>query len=113
VALTARLEQMDEMTRAGRYPGEGVVQQVSRGLAAFAREDYPAAITILSLLLLHTERLGGGSRAQNDLVEFTVLRACYRDERYTSVPARELVILGSHRSATLTRVLRSLREPSE
>jgi hypothetical protein len=75
-ALAVRLQQMDELTRAGRYPGEGVVQQVSRGLAAFARADYAESIAVLSPLLPQTERLGGGSRAQLDLVEFTALRAC-------------------------------------
>jgi tetratricopeptide (TPR) repeat protein len=75
-SLQARLEQMEELERAGRYPEGGVVPVVSRGLAAYARGDYAGAITQLTPLLDQTERLGGGSRAQFDIVDFTVMRAC-------------------------------------
>jgi len=75
-SLQTRLEQMEELERAGRYPQGGVVPAVSRGLAAYARGDYAGAIAQLTPLLDKTERLGGGSRAQFDLVEFTAMRAC-------------------------------------
>ena len=74
-ALQAWLEQMEELGRAGRYPGGMIVPDVARGLAAFARGDHAGAIAKLEPLLAETERLGGGSRAQHDLVEFTLLRA--------------------------------------
>ena len=88
-SLQTRLEQMDELERAGRYPQGGFVPAVSRGLAAYARGDYAGAIAQLAPLLDQTERLGGGSRAQLDLVEFTAMRAC--------------ILLG--RSDELTRLL--------
>lgn len=74
-ALQAWLEQMEELARAGRYPGGTIVPEVARGLAAFAQGDHASAIAKLAPLLVATERLGGGSRAQHDLVEFTLLRA--------------------------------------
>ena len=74
-ALQARLAGMEALARAGRYPEGAIVPAVARGLAAFAGRDYAAAIAALSPYLAETERLGG-SRAQLDLVEFTVLRAC-------------------------------------
>ncbi len=69
------VEQMEDLARAGRYPGGMIIPDVSRGLAAFARGDHAGAIAKLAPLLAETERLGGGSRAQHDLVEFTLLRA--------------------------------------
>src|SRR6516162_7235982 len=42
--------------------------------ASFAREDFPGAIAALARLAGQNERIGG-SRAQHDLIEFTLLRA--------------------------------------
>jgi Tfp pilus assembly protein PilF len=81
-ALSVRLQRMDALTQTGRYAGDGVVQKVAKGLAAYAQADYAGAIATLMPLLLETERLGGGSRAQHDLVDFTVLRACVLTGRH-------------------------------
>ena len=48
---------------------------LSRGFTAFERGDFSAAIEALGPLAAETERIGG-SRAQHDLIEFTLLRAC-------------------------------------
>jgi hypothetical protein len=45
-----------------------------RGFAAFERRDFAAAIEALAPLAGQNERIGG-SRAQHDLIEFTLLRA--------------------------------------
>ena len=42
--------------------------------ASFAREDFSGAIAALAPLAGQNERIGG-SRAQHDLIEFTLLRA--------------------------------------
>jgi hypothetical protein len=47
---------------------------VARGFAAFERRDFAAAIDALEPIAGELERLGG-SRAQLDLVEFTLLKA--------------------------------------
>jgi hypothetical protein len=89
--LDALVGEMDERARIGRYPEGGIVQETARGLAAFAAGDWANAINRLSPLLAETERLAG-SRAQLDLIEFTVLRACVeaaarRNARRTRQPS--------------------------
>ncbi|HEV2185870.1 MAG TPA: hypothetical protein VGR70_01600 [Stellaceae bacterium] len=73
-ALEARTRQIDELARVGRYPSGAVVPAVSRGFAAFERGDFSAAIDALAPIAGELERIGG-SRAQLDLVEFTLLKA--------------------------------------
>lgn len=74
-ALEARLRQMVDLERAGRYPSGPVIPALSRALLAFQRRDFSTAIEVLEPLLAQSERIGG-SRAQTDLVEFTLLKAC-------------------------------------
>jgi len=73
--LEARTRQMEDLARAGRYPSGSVIPAASRGFTAFARGDFDTAIAALEPLLAESERIGG-SRAQTDLVEFTLLKAC-------------------------------------
>jgi tetratricopeptide (TPR) repeat protein len=73
-ALEARAGQMDELARNGRYPSGPCVPAVARGFAAFERRDFSAAIGALEPIAGELERIGG-SRAQLDLVEFTLLKA--------------------------------------
>jgi hypothetical protein len=48
--------------------------ELARGFVAFERGDYAAAIAALAPLARQSERIGG-SRAQHDLIEFTLLKA--------------------------------------
>jgi hypothetical protein len=73
-ALEARARQMDEIARQGRYPSGPCVPAVSYAFAAFERQDFAAAIDALRPIAGELERIGG-SRAQLDLVEFTLLKA--------------------------------------
>jgi tetratricopeptide (TPR) repeat protein len=73
-ALEARARQMDELARDGRYPSGPCIPTVSRAFAAFERRDFAAAIEALEPIAGELERIGG-SRAQLDLVEFTLLKA--------------------------------------
>ncbi len=74
-ALEARIAQMAALERAGRYPSGPVIPAVSRAFLAYGRGEFGAAITTLEPILAQSERIGG-SRAQTDLVEFTLLSAC-------------------------------------
>ncbi len=74
-ALEARLCAVEALGGTGRYPSGPVIPTLSRGFTAYQRGDYGMAIAILEPVLALSERLGG-SRAQTDLVEFTLLRAC-------------------------------------
>ncbi|HJU19679.1 MAG TPA: tetratricopeptide repeat protein [Stellaceae bacterium] len=73
-ALAARAREMDDLARQGRYPSGPLVPAVSHAFAAFERRDFSAAIDALQPIAAELERIGG-SRAQLDLVEFTLLRA--------------------------------------
>ena len=73
-ALEARARQMDELARQGRYPSGPCVPAVSRAFTAFEQRDFSGAIDALEPVVGELERIGG-SRAQLDLVEFTLLKA--------------------------------------
>ena len=74
LVLEARARQIEEFARDGRYPSGLLVPAVSRGFAAFERRDFSAVIDALGPIVGDLERIGG-SRAQLDLVEFTLLKA--------------------------------------
>ena len=73
-ALAARARQIDELAGNGRYPSGSMVPAVSRGFAAFEEGDFSAAIDAIQPVRRELERISG-SRAQLDLVEFTLLKA--------------------------------------
>lgn len=60
--------------RAGGVTPRALTFPVARGFASFEREDLSGAIAALAPLAGRNERIGG-SRAQHDLIEFTLLRA--------------------------------------
>jgi hypothetical protein len=73
-ALGVRTGQMTKLAREGRYPSGSYLPMLSRGFTAFERGDFSAAIEMLAPLAAESERIGG-SRAQHDLIEFTLLKA--------------------------------------
>ena len=79
-ALEARVRQMEGLAREGRYPSGRFVPAVAQGFATFERGDFSAAIDALAPVAGELERIGG-SRAQLDLVEFTLLKAYLGAER--------------------------------
>jgi hypothetical protein len=74
LGLEERIQQIDGLARQGRYPSGPLVPAVARGFAAFERRDFSTAIEALNPIAGELERIGG-SRAQLDLVEFTLLKA--------------------------------------
>ena len=73
-ALSARTRQIEELARENRYPSGSYLPELARGFVAFERGDYPGAIAALAPLARQSERIGG-SRAQHDLIELTLLKA--------------------------------------
>ena len=73
-AMEARARQMEALRLEGRYPSGPLVPAASRAFAAFERRDFATAIDALEPIAGELERIGG-SRAQLDLVEFTLLKA--------------------------------------
>lgn len=73
-ALEDWVQAIEELVKAGRYPSGATIPTVARAFAAFQRGDHAAAIDLIVPMLPDRERMGG-SRAQIDLVEATLLRA--------------------------------------
>lgn len=73
-ALESWIAGIEELISAGRYPSGSTIPVVARAFAAFQRGDHAAAIDLIVPMLPERERMGG-SRAQVDLVEATLLRA--------------------------------------
>jgi tetratricopeptide (TPR) repeat protein len=73
-ALESWIQAIEELARAGRYPSGATVPTATRAFDAFQRGDYAAAIETILSILPERERMGG-SRAQVDLIEATLLRA--------------------------------------
>jgi tetratricopeptide (TPR) repeat protein len=73
-ALDARAGQIEALARDGRYPSGSYLPALARGFRAFERRDFAGAIEALAPLAGQNERIGG-SRAQHDLIEFTLLKA--------------------------------------
>lgn len=71
---------IEERVQAGDYASGRVVPTVARAFAAFESGDDGRAIELIRSILPERERMGG-SRAQVDLVEATLLRACVRANR--------------------------------
>ena len=69
-----------EKERAGRYASGTTVPAAARAFAAFQRGDYATVIDRIVPMLAERERIGG-SRAQVDLIEFTLLASYLRSGR--------------------------------
>jgi hypothetical protein len=74
VSLEMRNRQIEELATAGRYPSGSYLPALALGFAAFERRDFAVTIEALAPLADQNERIGG-SRAQHDLIEFTLPKA--------------------------------------
>jgi tetratricopeptide (TPR) repeat protein len=83
-ALDARARQMEELAREERYPSGTYLPALARGFAAFEQGDFSGAIEAFAPLAGENERIGG-SRAQHDLIEFTLLKAYINANRLEEV----------------------------
>ncbi|MBI3507845.1 MAG: tetratricopeptide repeat protein [Proteobacteria bacterium] len=75
-AMTDDTAELEARAAGTRGPAQPVVALAAKGFAAFAKKDWSTAIDTLSAMLPEHERLGG-SNAQRDLFEETLL-AAYR-----------------------------------
>jgi hypothetical protein len=72
--VEARVQELEDLIRAERYPAGAALPALTRAFAAFERRDYERVIQLVEPMLAERERIGG-SRAQIDLVELTLLKA--------------------------------------
>jgi hypothetical protein len=78
---------MEALSQAGRYPEGAFMRHAARGMAAFTQGEFGEAIALLSPVAAELERLGG-SRAQLDMVEGTLVRACVEAGRFDEMTQR-------------------------
>ena len=90
--------EMRDRIAAGRYPAGSVVATIAEGFGAYASSDWDRAIGQFERALPETVRIGG-SRAQRDLVEHTLLAAYLKAGRPEE--ARELIARRTDRRATV------------
>jgi Flp pilus assembly protein TadD len=83
-ALEARVREMLDLTAKGRYASGPVVPTLVHAFNAFLHRDYAASIEAIEPVLEQHERIGG-SRAQRDLTEFTLLQAYIHEGRLDDV----------------------------
>jgi len=67
-------QELEERLASGRYPAGSVVSTLARGFAAYRSGDWSKAAEILGEARTQTVRIGG-SRAQRDLIDCTLLAA--------------------------------------
>lgn len=79
-ALEEMLGDIGRRIESGKYPAGDVVPSIALGFTAFAKADWNAAIGYLVQALPQTVRIGG-SRAQRDLVEGTLLASYLKGDR--------------------------------
>jgi tetratricopeptide (TPR) repeat protein len=89
-----RLEEMAAAAKQGRHPAAPVGHTIIAGLIAFAAGDYEEARTALGQALPDLPRIGG-SHAQRELVEDTLIVACLRSRAHAD--ARTLLDHRLHR----------------
>lgn len=98
VALERLTAELRERIAAGKAPTGGVVPTIVEGFGAYAKGDWNGAIRAFELALPETVRIGG-SRAQRDLVEYTLIAAYLKAGR--PADARALVARRTDRRATV------------
>lgn len=72
--LAGIVAELEERVASGRSPAGEVVPRLAKGFAAFAKDDWAGAIASLEPALAETVRIGG-SRAQRDLIQNTLIAA--------------------------------------
>lgn len=96
--LAAIVAELDRRVGAGQSITGDVVPRIAAGLAAYGRGDWAAAIAAFEPVLAETVRIGG-SRAQRDLVQHTLLAAYLKDGRQAE--AGRLLALHPDRKPTV------------
>ncbi len=86
--LNQRVRQIEALAQEGRYPSGSYLPALAGGFAAFERGDFAGAIDRLAPLAGESQRIGG-SHAQHDLIEYTLLQAYLRADRLAE--ARQLL----------------------
>lgn len=85
--LESYAAEIEERVAAGKAPSGDIVPRLARGLAAYGAEDWEGTIAELEPALAQTVRIGG-SRAQRDVVENTLIAAYLKAGRQAEARQR-------------------------
>jgi hypothetical protein len=97
-ALEARTADLDIKRTSGKLPAGSVVPDICRAARAFAEQDFPACVRILEPVAAEVVRIGG-SHAQREMIEDTLLIALMRSGE--AAKARDLLDRRLHRRPSL------------
>jgi predicted phosphodiesterase len=93
-ALDRRIAELETLQAAGKLAPGAFLIALCRGVQAFGQGDYENAVTVLEPLLADIVRIGG-SHAQREVYEDTLIVACLRAGR--AQKARALIDDRLHR----------------
>lgn len=79
-AMAGDADALARLTEGAKGAAADMVAPVARAFASFTRSDWPEVVSLLTPQLATHERLGG-SRAQRDLIEYTLASALLRQGR--------------------------------
>jgi hypothetical protein len=79
-AMAGCTDALDRIIAEAKGPACDLVPDISNAFRAFTREDWSEVIELLVPVMSKHERIGG-SRAQRDLIEFTLLNALLKTDR--------------------------------
>lgn len=114
-AMAGNSDALRKITDAARGYAADIVAPVARAFDAFSRQAWSEAVTELSPLITTHERVGG-SRAQRDLIEYTLVVCLLRcgctgeARRYLEARRQNAMCLIAETAADLT--LRELENPT-
>ncbi len=91
-ALETLVSQLEERERAGKLPAGPLVPALAKGFGAYAADEWNAAAETIAPVFSEHERIGG-SRAQRDLIDCTLMAALARAGRASE--ARKLIVRGA------------------
>jgi hypothetical protein len=97
-ALEARTADLEARCASGKLPAGSVVPGICRAARAFAEQDFPACVRILQPVAAEVVRIGG-SHAQREMIEDTLLIALMRSGE--AAKARDLLDRRLHRRPSL------------
>jgi diadenosine tetraphosphatase ApaH/serine/threonine PP2A family protein phosphatase len=96
-AMAGETEAVEKIISDAKGPAADIVKPMAEAFRAVAREDWPDVIARLVPTMAEHERIGG-SRAQRDLIEFTLVNALLKNGRGEEA-ARLLAMRRPQRSA--------------
>lgn len=79
-AMAGDMEGLNRIIAEAKGPASDLVPQISNAFCAFTKENWTEVIQLLTPIMSQHERIGG-SRAQRDLIEFTLINAMLKVDR--------------------------------